>query len=75
MGYNFQPFTIEEVHLSQLGLREPLALTNPHMAVVSFLNILLFSIFVESSIRGYISGSKYLKQVPTLTRISVKDSK
>lgn len=30
------------------------------MDLVSFLNILLFNIFVESSIIEYISGSKYL---------------
>lgn len=34
--------------------------TTPQIDLVSFLNILLFSIFVESSIIEYISGSKYL---------------
>lgn len=36
--------------------------TNPHIDLVSFLNLLLLNIFVESSIIEYISGSKYLEK-------------
>lgn len=36
------------------------------MDLVSFLNILLFNIFVESSIIEYISGSKYLGETKSL---------